>query len=302
MPRIGLLLAGDSSYPSYAAFAEELLALGHVNGQTVELEARFAEGKHEQLPVLAAELVALRPDVLAVIGAVTFFAAREVAADIPLVFAIVLDAVEAGLVTDADRPGGTVTGATSYDPDQVQRQVQLLKLAVPGLSRLGILGDADVSGLLAAQSAAAAEAEGLRPDVRLLTGPGDVAPMIGAFRREGAGALLVLEVPRTSTYSRTIVELAHEARLPTMVGRDLARIGPMLAYGTSLAAAARLMAGLVHRILEGADPGDLPIERAVKSELIVNLKVAASLGVPIPPEMVAKATEVIGDPIHQPQH
>lgn len=254
VPRIGLLLAGDSSYPSYGAFLEGLRALNYVEGQTIEVEARFAEGQLERLPGPAAELIALRPDVLAVIGAVTFFAAREVAADIPIVFAIVLDAVEAGLVRDADRPGGNVTGATSYDPDQARRQVQFLKQTLPGLPRLAILGDAGVPKFLAEQCRAAATAEGLRSDVRLLSGLDDVVPAIAAFLREGAGALLVLEVPRTSTYGRTIAELAHEARLPTMFGRDLARVGPMLAYGTSLAAAVRPMAGLVDRVLQGASP------------------------------------------------
>jgi putative tryptophan/tyrosine transport system substrate-binding protein len=293
-PRIGLLLAGDRSYPSYASFLEGLRVLGYVEGQTVEVEARFGDGRHERLPGLTAELVALRPDVLAVIGAVTFFAAQAVAADIPLVFAIVVDPVQAGLVRDADRPGGTVTGATSYDPDQARRQVQLLKQAVPGLSRLAILGDVAVPKLLAEQSVAATEAAGLRPGVRLLAGPDDVAPAIAAFRREAAEALLVLEVPRTSTLASVIAELAHKAGLPTMFGRDLARVGPMLAYGTSLAAAARCMAGLADRILKGAKPGDLPIERVSEPELIVNLEVARDLGVEVPPEILAKAIEVIG--------
>lgn len=293
MPRIGLLLAGDRSYPSHAAFLERLRALGYVEGQTIEVEARFGEGRHERLSGLAVELVALRPDVLAVIGAVTFFAAREVAGDIPLIFAIVLDPVEAGLVGDADHPGGTVTGATSYDPGQARRQVQLLKQVVPALSRLAILGDAGVPKLLVEHSVAAAEATGLRSDVRLLGGADDVVPAIAAFRHAGNQALLVLEVPRTSTHGSAIAELAHEAGLPTMFGRDLARVGPMLAYGTSLAATARRAAGLVHRILEGAKPGDLPIERASEPELIVNLKVARDLGVEVPPEVLAQANGVI---------
>lgn len=291
--RIGLLLAGDRSYPSYEAFLEGLRGLGYVEGQTIEIEARFAEGRHESLPLLAAELVTLRPEVLAVIGAVTFFAAREVAADIPLVFAIVLDAVEAGLISDAKRPGGTVTGATSFDPGQVARQVQLLRQTVPELSRLAILGDADVPPLLAEQAQAAAAVAGLQSSVRLLHGLDDVAPAIARFRREAAAALLALEVPRTSTYGRSIAQLAHEARLPTMFGRDLARVGPMLAYGTSFAAAARGMAGLVDRVLQGDRPGDLPIERVIKPELVVNLKVARDLGVTVPREVLAQAAEVI---------
>jgi putative tryptophan/tyrosine transport system substrate-binding protein len=292
-PRVGLLLAGDRSYPSYAAFVEGLRDLGYVEGQTVEVEARFAEGQHERLPGLAAELVALHPDVLAVVGAVTFFAAREVAGSTPIVFAVVLDAVEAGLVGDADRPGGTITGATSYDPDQVRRQVEFLKHILPGLSQLAILGDADVPEFMGEQARTTAAAGGLHADVRLLSGSDDVISSIAAFRREGAGALLVLEVPRTSTQGRPIAALAHEARLPTMFGRDLARVGPMLAYGTSLATAARRMAGLVDRILQGETPGDLPIERVIEPELVVNLKVARDLGIRIPPELLAQAAQVV---------
>jgi hypothetical protein len=136
LPRVGLLMAGDTSYPSYAAFLERLRALGHTEDQTVRMEVRFAEGRLERLPNLASELVALRPDVLAVIGAVSFFAAEKAASAIPIVFSIVLDAIEAGLVSNADRPGGRVTGATSYDPGQVRRQIELLKQAIPNLSRL----------------------------------------------------------------------------------------------------------------------------------------------------------------------
>jgi putative tryptophan/tyrosine transport system substrate-binding protein len=293
VPRIGLLLAGDRSYPSYAAFLEGLRVRGYIEGRTVEVEARFAEGRHERLPGLAAELVALHPDVLALVGAVTFFAAREVADDIPIVFAIVLDAVEAGLVGDADHPGGTVTGATSYDPDQLRRQVEILKQTLSGLSQLAVLGDASVPKLMSEQALAAAAAEGLRSVVRLLSGADDVISSIAAFRREGAGALLVLEVPRTSTQALTIARLAHEARLPTMFGRDLARVGPMLAYGTSLATAARRMAGLVDRVLQGEKPGDLPIERVIEPELVVDLKVARGLGVRVPRELLAQAAEVV---------
>ena len=293
VPRIGLLLAGDRSYPSYAAFLEGLRVLGYVEGQTIDLEVRFGEGRHERLPGLAAELVALRPDVLAVIGAVTFFAARQVAAAIPLVFAIVLDPVEAGLIGDAERPGGTVTGSTSFDPDQTARQVQLLRQTVPELSRIAILSDAGVPKLLAEQARAVAARAGLQSSVRLLDGPDDVAPAIAAFRHEGAGGLLVLEVPRTSTYGRRIAQLAHEAQLPTMFGRDLARVGPMLAYGTSFAAATQRMAGLVDRVLQGERPGELPVERVIEPGLVVNLKVARDLGVKIPPEVLAQATLVI---------
>jgi putative ABC transport system substrate-binding protein len=293
VPRIGVLLAGDKSYPSYTAFLERLRDLGHIEGQTIELDVQFAEGQLERLPDLAADLAARRPNLIAVIGAVTFFAARRATSDIQIVFAIVLDAVTAGLVENADRPGGNVTGATSFDPGQARRQVQILKQVLPGLSRLAILGDAGVPSLLAEQSMTAAEGEGLRSQLRLLRGPDDVVATLAEFKRDGADALLSLEVPRTSTHARMIAELAVTARLPTMFGRDLARAEPMLAYGTSLADAARCMAGHVDRILKGAKAGDLPIKRVTRSELIVNLKVARDLGVSVPPDVLAQAAQVV---------
>ena len=292
-PRIGVLLAGDRSYPSFAAFQEGMRELGHVEGQTFTMEARFAAGQLDRLPGLAAELVALQVDVIAVIGAVTFSAARQATSDIPIVFTIVLDPVAVGMVSNADRPSGNATGVTNFNPDQTRRQIQILKMALPGLARLAILGDAGVPDTLPNLNRAAAEAEGLRPQVLLLKDAEDLDKAFSAFRDEGADALLSLEVPRTSTYGSRIAELAAAARLPTMFGRDLARYGPMFAYGTSLAAAARCMARMVDQILKGARPGDLPVERVEQPELVINLKVAREIGVTIPPDVLAHANQVI---------
>ena len=292
-PRIGVLLAGDRSYPSFAAFQEGMRELGHVEGQTFTMEARFAAGQLDRLPSLAAELVALQVDVIAVIGAVTFSAARQATSDIPIVFTIVLDPVAVGMVSNADRPSGNATGVTNFNPDQARSQIQILKQALPGLARLAILGDAGVPDTLSNLNRAAAEAEGLRPQVLLLKDAEDLDKAFSAFRDEGADALLSLEVPRTSTYGRRIAELAAAARLPTMFGRDLARYGPMFAYGTSLAAAARCMARMVDQILKGARPGDLPVERVEQPELVINLKVAREIGVTIPPDVLAYANQVI---------
>ena len=188
-PRIGMLLAGDRSYPSFAAFQEGSGELGHVAGRTFEMEARFAEGRLDRLPGLAAELVALRVDVIAVIGAVTFWAARQATSAIPIVFTVVLDPVGAGMVTDAHRPGGNTTGVTNFDPGQARSQIRILKQALPGLTRLAILGDAGVPDTLPNLNRAAAEAEGLRPQVRLLRGADDLDGVFAAFRDEGADGL-----------------------------------------------------------------------------------------------------------------
>lgn len=287
--RIGLLMAGDRSYPAYAAFMGGLAALGH---DPDAVEARFAEGRHDRLPTLAGEIAAAGPDVLAVIGAVSAFAARAVAPDLPTVFAVVVDPVAARLVPDARRPGGTMTGTTTFDPGQAREQVRLLRACRPDLRRIGVLGDADVPRLLAEGVAQAAEAEGLRSHLRLLSGPDDIVPSIAAFLRDEVDALLVLEVPRTSTHAATIAEVALEARLPTIFGRDLAQAGPMLAYGTSFAAAAERMAVMVDRILKGEPAGSIPVESLVLPDLVVNRRVARKLGVAIPREVLARATEL----------
>ena len=287
--RIGLLMAGDRSYPAYTAFMRELATLGH---DPDLVEARFAEGPHDRLPALAGEIVAMGPDVLAVIGAVSAFAARAVAPDLPTVFAVVVDPVAARLVPDAARPGGTMTGTTSFDPKQAREQVRLLRACLPGVRRIGVLGDAGVPRLLAEGAAQAADAEGLRGHLRLLSGPDDIVPSIAAFLRDEVDALLVLEVPRTSTHAATIAEVALEARLPTVFGRDLAQAGPMLAYGTSFATAAERMAVMVDRILKGEPAGTIPVESVVLPELVVNRRVARELGVAIPREVLARATEI----------
>jgi putative ABC transport system substrate-binding protein len=294
LPRIAMLLAGDRSYPSFSAFCEGLGALGYIEGQTFAMEARFAVGQLDGLLGLAEELVALGVDVIAVIGAVTLQAVRRATSDIPVVFTIVLDPVAAGLVNDAQRPGGNATGVTNFDPAQARTQIRILKQTVPDLSRLAILGDAGVPDTLPNLYTVEAEAAGLHPQVVLLRGAEDIEEAFAAFRSEGADALLSLEVPRTSTHGGKIAERAVSARLPTMFGRDLARHEPLLAYGTSLAAAARRMAGMVDRILKGAKPGDMPIEQVTQPELIVNLTVARRIGITIPPEVLATADQVIG--------
>lgn len=294
IPRVGVLLAGDRSYPSFAAFSEGLSALGYIEGQTFNMEARFAEGQFGRLPGFAEELIALGVDIIAVIGAVTLQAARRATSDIPIVFTVVLDPVAAGLVIDAGRPGANATGVTNYDPEQAKTQIRILKQTVPDLSRLAILGDAGVPDTLPNLYTAEAKAAELSPQVVLLKGSEDIEEAFAAFTSQRADALLCLEVPRTSTHGAKIIERAASARLPTMFGRDLARYEPLLAYGTSLATAARQMAGMVDRILKGAKPGDMPIEWVKQPQLIVNLGVAGKIGIPIPPEVLATADEVIG--------
>ena len=161
LPVVGVLLAGDKSYPSFAAFCGGMQKLGYTDGQTVRLESRFANGRLEDLPVLAADLLRCGAVVIAVIGAVTYWAARKVAPNLPLVFCIVLDPIAAGLIRNAQRPGGKTTGCTIYDPGQIAEQIRILKRVVPSLACLAVLGDAGVPDILPQLAIAAAKVEGL---------------------------------------------------------------------------------------------------------------------------------------------
>lgn len=292
-PCVGVFFTGDATHPSFVAFREALRGLGHVEGVTLHLEPRFTEDV-TALPALAAELVARRPDVIAVIGAITLKPLMRATSDIPLVFTVVLDPVATGLVADARRPGGNVTGVTNFDPGQAREQIRILKQLVPGLATLAIVGDADVPPALEAANRAAAVAEGITPHVALLRDPAGLADAFAGFRAARAQALLALEVPFTRIHGAAIAAHAGQARLPTLFGLDMARHAPLLAYGTSLAAAARAMAGMVDRVLKGERPAEMPIETVASPELVINLQVARAIGATIPPALLARAGRVVG--------
>ncbi|MGR9425521.1 ABC transporter substrate-binding protein [Rhizobium leguminosarum] len=292
-PIVGVLLAGDKTYPSFAAFCEQMHELGYRDGETARFEARFAEGRLDELPALASDLVQCGADVIAVVGAVTYWAARSVAPDIPIVFAIVLDPVSASIVDKPERPGGRTTGCTNFDPGQIREQIRILKRVIPGLCRLAVLGDAGVPDILPNLSKTAAQAECLDAHIFLLKGENDLAPAFAEFAAAGTEALLCLEVPRTTTYGAEIVRLATAARLPAIFGRDHARYGPLISYGTSLAAAASQMANQVDEILRGTEPGDIPVQYVRRLELVINLNAARQIEVSLPSDLIVLADQVI---------
>ncbi|RRH96418.1 hypothetical protein EH240_22440 [Mesorhizobium tamadayense] len=294
IPVVGMLLAGDRSYPSFGSFCGAIRELGYEDGETIQIEPRFADGHLDRLPSLAAELVQRRAKIIVVIGAVSYWAAREAAPDLPIVFAIVLDPVSAKIVQSAEWPGGHTTGGTNFDPGQIGEQVRLLKQVVPSLRCLAVLGDAGVPDILPRLSKAATEAEGLDISVQLLGREGDLEAAFAAFAAAKANGLLCLEVPRTTTYGAKIVEMANAARLPAIFGRDHARYAPLMAYGTSLAFAARRMASQVDIILKGADAGKLAVEYVRRPELIVNLNAARKMAVTLPDRLLRSASEIVG--------
>ena len=297
--RVGYLGSDSAPTPatpnlSLQAFRQGLGELGYVDGRDVIIETRWAEGRIEQLPALAAELVGLRVDVIVGVGAVVVRAAKSATTTIPIVMAVVIDPVEAGLVASLERPGGNITGLTTFDPQEAGKKLELLKEVLPGLERVALLADQDIRDRPLKAHEDQARALGLHPQGLKLAGANpDLERVFEAMTRERANALLVLEQPATVAHRRRIAEMAVKHRLPTLFARASVDAGGLIGYGTSLAEASQRMAMYVDKILKGAKPRDLPVEVVVRHELVVNVRTAREIGVTIPPEVLKRANQTI---------
>ena len=297
MTRVGFLGTGPAPTPAtpYAPlreFRQGLDELGYVDGRDVVIETRWAEGRIDQLPALAAEMVGLKVDIIVGVGAVVGRAAKSATTTIPVVMAVVIDPVADGLVANLERPGGNLTGLTTFDPQEARKKLELLKEVVPGLARVALLGDQALRDTMGHEEQA--RALGLQPQSLKIAGASpDLQGVFQAMERESADALLVLELPATVAHRRRIAELAAQQRLPTLFAGGSSDAGGLLGYGTSVTKAVRRLAVYVDRIVKGAQPADLPFEVVVRPELIVNLKTAQEIGVTIPPEVLKRADRVI---------
>jgi putative ABC transport system substrate-binding protein len=257
VPRVGFLAPQGRSLPLLDAFRQGLADLGYVEGRNVVIEPRFAEGQYERFPELIGELVGLKVDVLAVTGAVTARAAKKAVTDIPIVFTVVVDPVADNVVPSLERPGGNITGVTSFDPQQATKQFQLLEEVIPGLKRVAILGDQGVSEALMKASEEQARALGLEPQRLRVAGPNpDLEVAFAAFKQGHADALLVLEEPVLGVHAKTIADLAAKNRLPTLFPPSRVAAGGLISYGTSQTEGIHRMAAYVDKILKGAKPGE----------------------------------------------
>ncbi len=276
------------------AFRQGLANLGYVEGRDIIIEPRFSEGRHERFPELVAELVRLNVDVIALVGAVTARAAKKATTTVLIVFAVVVDPVADGVVASLERPGGNVTGITSFDPQQPRKELELLKEVIPGLRRVALLGDQGVSDFLLKASEEQARALGLQPQgLKVAGATPDLEGAFAAARKERADAVLILAEPVVLVHRKRIAELAATYRMPTMFPSDWADAGGLIAYGTSILEAAGRMAAYVDKILKGAKPGDLPVEVLTRQRLIINLKTAREIGLTIPSEVLKRADQVI---------
>ena len=300
--RIGLLSAGSplSTRANVEAFQQGLRALGYVEGQNMAIEYRYAEGKAERLPELAAELVALKVDVIvAAAGTRVALAAQQATQTLPIVFIGVGDAVTSGLVTSLARPGGNVTGLSSLFPELVGKCLEHLKQAVPGVSRIavllqpGALPERTYTDIVE-EANSAARALGVRLHFVEARGPEDFSRAFSTMAGARAGALVVLSTSMFYSERSRLVELVAKHQLPTVFSfREYVDAGGLLSYGPNIADLFRRAATYVDKILKGTKPGDLPVEQPMKFELIINLKTAKALGLTIPPLLLFQADEII---------
>jgi putative tryptophan/tyrosine transport system substrate-binding protein len=280
------------------ALRQGLRDLGYVEGRNVGFEFRYAEGDLSRLPALAAELAALQPAVIIAGSAPGAVAARDATRAIPIVMASVQDPMGLGLAVSMARPGGNVTGFWSEgDESLIGKRLELLKDAVPGTSRLGVFVDPRDASDVSTLKALPAAASGLGLELRVIEvrAADEFEAAFTTAAREGAQALYVSQNPFFFARRAQIATMALRARLPTVDGyREFAVAGGSISYATSLPDFYRRFGAFVDKILKGANAGDLPIERATKFELVVNLKTAKALGLTIPESFLLRADEVIG--------
>jgi putative tryptophan/tyrosine transport system substrate-binding protein len=296
LPTIGFLGASSQSgWSSWTgAFVTRLRELGWIEGHTVAIEYRWAEGRKERFAEFAAEFVRLKVDVI-VTAATAGYAAKQVTSTIPIVLAVAGDPVGDGLVMSLARPGGNVTGMSLQQIDIAGKRLGLLREILPSLKRVAILADAGfpADALEMDQVEAMAHSFGIEITRLALRGADDIAPAIEALKG-GADALYVCADSLTTTNQLLIITSVQAARLPTIFGaRENVGVGGLMSYGPSFSDLFRNAAEYVDKILRGAKPSDLPIEQPTKFELVINLKTAKALGLTIPPGVLAIADEAI---------
>jgi putative ABC transport system substrate-binding protein len=299
VPRIGYLHPNLAASPHLEAFRQGLRDFGYVEGRNVVIEYRDAEGKFERLPALAAELVALKVDVIVASGTLAALAAKHATSSIPIVFPTVGDPVTDGLVISLARPGGNVTGLSNLTPELVGKCLELLKEAIPGVSQVAILwqptGFVERTRKDVRKGAeVAGRALGMRLQFVEARGPEDFDRAFSDIARPRASAVIVVTTAMFVQERRRLVDLAAKVRLPAVYGsRESVDAGGLISYGPNLADSFRRAATYVDKILKGAKPADLPVEQPTKFELVINLKTAKALGLTIPPALLARADHVV---------
>jgi putative ABC transport system substrate-binding protein len=292
---IGVLtLTSPNPEPLIAALREGLRDAGYAEGRNLRLDIRTAEAKPDLQLAQAVELVRLKVDLIVTFFTPTALAAKQATREIPVVMAGAGDPVATGLVASLARPGGNVTGLTSQASDILGKRLQILAQLIPADHAVAVVLNPDTPFSALAVHELRTAARGRRFDIFEARTAEQVSAGIEAAAQSGAGGLLTLEDFLILSVGRQIVDLAAKVRLPTVFGsRDLAEAGGLISYGTDRRQLHRRAADYVDRILKGAKPADLPVEQPSKFEFVINLKTARSLGLEVPPSLLALADEVI---------
>ena len=298
IPRIGFLATPSAEFIKgrVAAFEQALRELGYVDGKSIVIEYRYADGRFERLPNLATGLVRLRVDVLVVVGAPAAHAAKNATSVIPIVIGNAADPVGTGLVASLARPGGNITGLSDFNLGVVTKRLELLKQVVPKATRVAVLlnpaNPTNPPQLKEIQMVAPA----LGVTLLALEAKGfdDIVFAFAVMKSERPGALLVMGDLMFGTHQRRIAELALKGQLPTSWAmKENVDAGGLMSYGTNFEDLYRRAAGYVDKILKGSKPADLPVEQPTKFELVINMKTAKALGLTIPHSLLLRADQVI---------
>ena len=297
VPTVGLLVATTLlvESPRVAAFVQRLRELGWIEGRTVAIEVRYADGRTERFVEIAAEFVRLKVDVIVTQGTASVIAARQATAVTPIVFAGVADPVSTGLVASLAHPGGNMTGLSNQLVDLVGKRIEMLREILPGLRTLAIMANVGNPAPLLemGEVSSIARTLGLEAAAFEIRRAEDIAPAFDALKRR-ADALYVCVDPLLNTNRVRINTLAQGARLPTMYGvREYVEAGGLVSYGPNIVNQYRRAADYVDKILHGVKPGDLPVEQPTKFDLVINLTTAKALGLEISASLLARADEVV---------
>ncbi len=296
--RVGVLVAGpsDPEAATYKAFRTRLVELGWIEGKNLILDFRYADNRYDRLPALATELVAWKPDVIFAVASPAIRAAMQATSTIPIVIETLGDAVSAGLVADLARPGGNVTGVSGFAPDLAGKRLQLIRDMLPKADAIAVLANLANPTTPPVVRATETAARDLRVQLHVLDvrEARDLARAFEKMVRQGADALVVVSDPMLHNQSQRIVELAERHRLPAVYEQRLfLDAGGLLSYGPARLDRFQRAAVYVDRILRGAKPSELPLERPTKFELVINLRPARALRLATPKSVLLQADEVI---------
>lgn len=292
--RIAML--GNENTPPWDGLRQGLRDLGYVDGRNAVMEWRWSEGKPDRLPALAAELVALKPDVIVASGTQAIRAARQATSTIPIVMAVSAYPERLGLVDSLARPGGNVTGLTNVAPELNAKKLALLKETSPKVSRVAVVWNPDspVEKLTVRDLQSVAPAAGVAIHSVEVRSPGDLPAALAAAGSSGVDALHAIGNPTNFASRQLIADFARRNRLPSIYEERLfVEAGGLMSYAPSFTDLFRRAAAYVDKILRGARPADLPVEEPTKFELVINGRTARALGLTIPPAVMLRADQVI---------